>query len=118
MTKAVETRADFSAETPKAFTNRQRTPPSLNAICSALIQAAQNLRAAVSQLTFVPPVTHIYNPLDYAWPAHEAYLRQYGKSHGVEIADALIAASAVANRATLWTRNRKHYPMKELSFFD
>ena len=80
MTKAVETRADFSAETPKAFTNRQRTPPSLNAICSALIQAAQNLRAAVSQLTFVPPVTHIYNPLDYAWAAHEAYLRQYGNS--------------------------------------
>jgi len=51
---------------------------------------------------------------------HQAgvYLRQYRRSHGVEVADALIAASAVANRAQLWTRNRKHYPMKELSFFD
>ena len=51
---------------------------------------------------------------------HQAgvYLKQYRRSHGVEVADALIAASAVANRAELWTRNRKHYPMKEISFFD
>lgn len=47
-----------------------------------------------------------------------SYLRQYRRSHGVEVADALIAACAVANAARLWTRNRKHYPMKELSFFD
>jgi predicted nucleic acid-binding protein len=47
-----------------------------------------------------------------------AYLRQYGKSHGVEIADALIAAGAVARVAKLWTRNRRHYPMKELSFIE
>ncbi|MGH9632597.1 MAG: type II toxin-antitoxin system VapC family toxin, partial [Bryobacteraceae bacterium] len=46
------------------------------------------------------------------------YLRHYRKSHGVEIGDALIAACAVANNAKLWTRDRKHYPMKELSFFD
>jgi predicted nucleic acid-binding protein len=47
-----------------------------------------------------------------------AYLRQYRKSHGVEIADALIAASAVANNAQLWTLNRKHYPMRDLSFVE
>jgi predicted nucleic acid-binding protein len=46
------------------------------------------------------------------------YLRQYRRSHGVEVADALIAASAVASGAALWTRNRKDYPMKEISFFD
>jgi predicted nucleic acid-binding protein len=46
------------------------------------------------------------------------YLRRYRRSHGVEVADALIAAGAVANKAELWTRNRKHYPMKEISFFD
>jgi predicted nucleic acid-binding protein len=45
------------------------------------------------------------------------YLRQYRKSHGLQISDALIAAAAVLNRAELWTRNRKHYPMKELSFY-
>lgn len=45
------------------------------------------------------------------------YLRQYSKSHNLKIADALIAASAVQNQAALWTRNRKHYPMHELSFY-
>jgi len=45
------------------------------------------------------------------------YLRQYQKSHGLELGDALIASTALLNRAELWTRNRKHYPMKELSFY-
>ena len=58
-------------------------------------------------------------PID-AEVGHQAgiYLRQYRPSHGVEVADALIAASAVANDADLWTRNRGHYPMKDVSFFD
>ena len=45
------------------------------------------------------------------------YLRQYRKSDGVELGDAVIAASAFSRNAALWTRNRKHYPMKELTFF-
>jgi len=45
------------------------------------------------------------------------YLRRYRKSHGVELGDALIAASATASGAMLWTRNRKHYPMKDLTFY-
>ncbi len=46
------------------------------------------------------------------------YLRRFRKSHSVELGDALIAASAVGNGAKLWTRNRKHYPMKEIEFYD
>ena len=46
------------------------------------------------------------------------YLRRYRKSHGIELPDALIAATAAANGAELWTRNRKHYPMKGVSFFE
>ena len=45
------------------------------------------------------------------------YLRHYRKSHGMELPDALIAAAAVQNGAMLWTRNRKHYPMKEIEFY-
>jgi predicted nucleic acid-binding protein len=57
-------------------------------------------------------------PIDYETGRQAGdYLRQYGKGHGLAIGDALIAAAAVLNRAELWTRNRKHYPMKELSFY-
>jgi single-strand selective monofunctional uracil DNA glycosylase len=44
----------------------------------SLITAARRLRSAVSKLSFAPPVSHVYNPLDYAWAAHEMYLRRYG----------------------------------------
>lgn len=45
------------------------------------------------------------------------FLQLFRRTHGLELGDALIAASAVLNRAVLWTRNRKHYPMKAISFF-
>ena len=45
------------------------------------------------------------------------YLRQYAKSHHVELGDALIAATASIHNLELWTRNRRHYPMKDVSFF-
>ena len=41
----------------------------------ALIDAATTLRDEVDALRFADPVTHVYNPLAYAWPVHEAYLR-------------------------------------------
>jgi single-strand selective monofunctional uracil DNA glycosylase len=33
---------------------------------------------AVRRLKFAAPITHVYNPLDYAWRAHEIYLQRYG----------------------------------------
>jgi len=36
--------------------------------------------------------------------------RDFGKSHGVGLADALIAATAEASQATLLTLNQKHFP--------
>ncbi len=49
-------------------------------IADQLVKAAEKLSDKVGRLTFSPPVSHVYNPLDYAWPAHEAYLRRYGDS--------------------------------------
>jgi predicted nucleic acid-binding protein len=46
------------------------------------------------------------------------YLARYAKSHGVEIADALIAAAAATSGLRLWTLDRKHYPMQDLRFFE
>ena len=39
------------------------------------------------------------------------YKRDFGKSHGVGLADAILAATADAERADLRTLNVKHYPM-------
>lgn len=43
-----------------------------------LITAAKKLRREVNQLSFGDPVTHVYNPLDYAWKSHEAFLCKIG----------------------------------------
>ncbi len=45
------------------------------------------------------------------------YMKAYRASHSTEIADALIAASAHLHDMPLWTLNKKHYPMKDVSFF-
>jgi hypothetical protein len=45
------------------------------------------------------------------------YLARYAKSHHLESGDALIAATATLCPAQLWTRNRKHYPMRGVEFF-
>lgn len=45
-----------------------------------LVDIARELGEAVGQLTFSAPVTHVYNPLDYAWPAHAQYLERYGSA--------------------------------------
>ncbi len=45
------------------------------------------------------------------------YLNAYSKSHGVELGDALVAATANYFRIALWTLNRKHYPMRDIQFF-
>jgi single-strand selective monofunctional uracil DNA glycosylase len=45
---------------------------------SALIAAAERLSAQLDGLTFSAPVTHVYNPLDYAGAAHTQYLQQWG----------------------------------------
>ena len=39
------------------------------------------------------------------------YKSKFGKSHGVGLADAILAATAEAENAELKTLNTKHYPM-------
>ena len=51
------------------------------ATSDSLIMAAKRLREAVAVLRFTAPVAHVYNPLIYAWRAHEVYLRRYGNGH-------------------------------------
>lgn len=43
-----------------------------------LVDGARELGRAAGRLRFGPPVTHVYNPLAYAWEPHERYLRRFG----------------------------------------
>jgi predicted nucleic acid-binding protein len=42
------------------------------------------------------------------------YRREFGRSHGVELPDAIIAGTALVKGAVLYTTNTKHYPMKDI----
>lgn len=46
-----------------------------------LIAAARELSEAVQQLRFGAPVAFTYNPLEYAWAGHEAYIRRFGEGN-------------------------------------
>jgi len=45
------------------------------------------------------------------------YLARYARSHGLELADALIAAAATTSGLALWTQNRRDYPMPDVRFY-
>jgi predicted nucleic acid-binding protein len=61
-------------------------------------------------LEIVPLSTEIGKKAGY-------YLQAYSRSHHVELGDAMIAAAASLNRRSLWTLNKKHYPMKDIRFY-
>lgn len=48
--------------------------PSVSGARKKLIAAAKRLCRDVDSISFAEPVTHVYNPLKYAWKAHELYL--------------------------------------------
>lgn len=53
-------------------------PPSQPSTADRLVEAARTLSAQLARQSFAPPVSHVYNPLEYARAPHEAYLRRYG----------------------------------------
>ena len=66
------------AETPDVPPD---SPHPADATSQRLIDAAARLRDDLEALRFAPPVAHVYNPLQYAWEAHAAYLSRYGQGH-------------------------------------
>lgn len=51
-----------------------------NSISKAAITSAKKLSMGVDALQFKEPITHVYNPLDYAWAGHRSYLEQHAQS--------------------------------------
>lgn len=52
----------------------KRTLATSKSTSQALMAAAKRLSKRVDAMTFSEPVTHVYNPLRYAWKPHETYL--------------------------------------------
>lgn len=46
-------------------------------VAERLLWAARELSAACDALSFAEPVTHVYNPLVYAWAPYEQYVRRF-----------------------------------------
>jgi single-strand selective monofunctional uracil DNA glycosylase len=45
-----------------------------------LADTARRLARQLAALRYSEPVTHVYNPLDYAWATHHQYLERYGQA--------------------------------------
>jgi predicted nucleic acid-binding protein len=98
-------------EAALAFVNGLPEAPSLSVITATeLIAGVRNTRERrqVERMLAVY-VTHDIG-LEIASLAGD-YLRQYGRSHGVDPIDALIAATAKTSGLALATLNLKHFPM-------
>ncbi len=42
-----------------------------------LVEISRELARSAGALDFSAPVTHVYNPLEYAWPSHRLYLEKW-----------------------------------------
>jgi predicted nucleic acid-binding protein len=98
-------------EAALAFVNGLPEAPSLSVITATeLIAGVRNAheRRQVERMLAVY-VTHDIG-LEIASLAGD-YLRQYGRSHGIDLIDTLIAATAKTSGLALATLNLKHFPM-------
>ncbi len=94
-----------------AFFDGLNAPPYLSALTVAELYAGVregHERVLLDALVRQFPIL----PLDDAAAIKGGlYRRQYNKSHGVGMIDALLAASAELKNLVLVTRNIKHFPM-------
>lgn len=72
LSNPVSPRQSFTA----SIVHRANRSPTMSSTIasSALTRLARKLRDDVDQLTFRDPVSHVYNPLRYAWRSHRKYL--------------------------------------------
>jgi single-strand selective monofunctional uracil DNA glycosylase len=56
--------------------------PSGGSLAQRLVASSAQLADDVDRLSFAAPVTHVYNPLRYAWEPHRRYLERFGEGTG------------------------------------
>jgi predicted nucleic acid-binding protein len=94
-----------------SFINTYNTRIILSSIVVAELFAGVKGHAELSALQNFISIFRIIPVNTEIAKAGGLYKRDYGKSHGVGLADAILAATAEAKNAELKTLNTKHYPM-------
>ncbi len=54
-----------------------------NSLADQVLECAKALNEHLRVLSFAAPVTHVYNPLEYAWAPFEQYVRKFASSNRV-----------------------------------
>ena len=95
----------------KTFIETLSNPVYISAITVAELHVGvRNGKERATLTTFLDTLEVL--PLDAEIAAEGGLLRRdYGKSHGVGLNDALIAATVLKHKLQLATLNAKHYPM-------
>lgn len=52
--------------------------PRPSALATKVLDLSEELIENISSLKFSDPITHIYNPLEYAWDSWKQYVIRYG----------------------------------------
>jgi predicted nucleic acid-binding protein len=94
-----------------AFVDRLAAPPALSVVTVAELRAGER---STRETGMVDRLIASYTIHDASLAIAEragAYLRQYRKSHRLDMADILIAATAAHHDLVLATLNLKHFPM-------
>ena len=93
------------------FMRRQEARPAVSAITAAELLAGIRSAAEDHRIEAVCGCLIIHQVDLQIARLGGSYCRRYRHSHGVQIADALIAATARIHEARLVTRNDRHFPM-------
>lgn len=95
----------------EAFINTYHARIILSSIVVAELYAGVKGDAEQATLQEFVSLFRVIPVSDEIGKAGGLYKRDYGRSHGVGLADAILAATAKIENAELKTLNTKHYPM-------
>lgn len=104
---------DYLRDRPEAveFIRHMAERPAVSAVTTAELYAGIRNAREHAQVEGLLGRTSICDVDEQIGRIGGLHCRQYNRSHGVEIPDALIAATAQVHGARLVTRNIRHFPM-------
>lgn len=104
---------DFLRGYPKAVALVKNNSSQIILSCVVAAELYAGVRSE-REMTALDSLMRLFNIIPISFDLAKAaglYQRDYARSHGIGLADAIIAATAAAENAEILTLNTKHYPM-------